>query len=219
MYLKGKNIRVVNKYLNLLKDIFIITIGLFVSSFGTVLFYQAELGASPMATFCDGLHIILDLSYGTTNTLANVFLIIILIFIKREYINIGTVMCVILIGPFIDIITMLFNAIDISETSMIIRIVFVIIGTIFMGIGLGLYVSVDRGLGALEALVKYFCAKTCMSYSKVKIAQDVILVLMGIVLSATIGIGTVIAVFLTGPILQKSIKFFTPILCKEKTKV
>lgn len=207
------------KYVVVMKDMLIITIGLMVSSLGAVLFYQADLGSAPLATFCDGLHIIFGISYGKANILANLLLFIVLVLVKREYINIGTVMCVVFVGPFIDLFMLVFADMNIENSSMFIRLVFIVVGTIFMGVGLGLYVSVNRGLGALEALVKYFCLKTSLSFSRVKIIQDVLLVVVGIALTASWGIGTVIAVLLTGPILEWSIKFFLQLAKKDVVDV
>ncbi|MGB7605950.1 MAG: YitT family protein [Lutisporaceae bacterium] len=190
-------------------DIFVISFGLIVSSFGTALFYAASLGSSPMATFSDGLHNILNISYGSANTLANAVLLISLLFIKRKYINVGTILCVFTIGPFVNIFGNMLENLSIYEGAFLLRIICVLAGTIMMGLGIGLYVAVERGYGPLEALVKLLCQSKGLSYTKAKMIQDAILVVCGILLKAKWGVGTLIAVFLTGPILQWSIKFFT----------
>ncbi|MCE5256196.1 MAG: YitT family protein [Spirochaetaceae bacterium] len=192
-----------------LKEVVIILIGLMTSSFGTSIFYNAELGSSPMATFCDGVHTVFGISYGTANTLVNLLLLIVLFFLNRKYINIGTVLCVFAIGPFVNLFTSLLSGLAISNWNIFPRILCTILGTTLMGVGLGLYVAVDRGLGALEGLVKVLCEKSRFSYSKAKIIQDIILVAGGIAMSARWGIGTIIAMFLTGPVLQASIGFFS----------
>jgi len=191
------------------KDVIVILIGLMISSFGTGLFYNAELGSSPMATFCDGVHTVFGISYGSANTLVNLFLLVVLFFINRKYINIGTILCVFAIGPFVNLFTGMLSALDIANWNIILRILCTILGTALMGFGLGLYVSVDRGLGALEGLVKVLCEKARFSYSKAKIIQDILLVAGGILMRAKWGVGTIIAMFLTGPVLQASIGLFS----------
>lgn len=191
-------------------DIMTISLGLAISSFGTALFYASNLGSSPMATFSDGVHNVLNISYGTANTLVNVLMLIILIFIGKNYINIGTILCVFGIGPLVNFFMFLLRDFPIAESPMIVRYIFILIGTVTMGVGLGLYVAVERGYGPLEAIVKILCERKDVSYTKAKILQDLVLVVLGILLKAQWGGGTLIAALLTGPILQKSIHFFTP---------
>lgn len=200
------------------KDVTTILIGLMISSFGTGLFYNAELGSSPMATFCDGVHTVLGISYGSANTLVNFLLLIVLFFINRKYINIGTVLCVFAIGPFVNLFTGMLSALDIAHWNIVLRMLCTILGTALMGLGLGLYVSVDRGLGALEGLVKVLCEKTRFSYSKAKILQDILLVVGGILMRAKWGVGTIIAMFLTGPVLQASIGLFSRYIEKRRCR-
>lgn len=203
----------------LTKDAVVITLGLVISSFGTALFYAAELGSSPMATFCDGLHNLLNISYGSANTFTNMALLVVMLVVERSYINIGTVLCVFVIGPFVNLFTPFLAGMNLSSQAIPLRVLFTIIGTAFMGAGLGLYVAVDRGYGPLEGLVKYFCAKFGHSYSNVKIIQDVLLVLGGVLLSAKWGVGTLVAMVLTGPLLQFSVEFFTKHFKKEPTVI
>ena len=47
------------KILQLFKNILWIELGLAISSAGTALFYAADLGSGAMATFSDGLHLLL----------------------------------------------------------------------------------------------------------------------------------------------------------------
>ena len=204
--------------IKLVVDIIIISFGLMISSFGTALFYAAELGSSPMATFCDGLHNLLGISYGTANTLANLLLLVALFFLQRSYINVGTVLCVFTIGLWVNLFTPLLGGALIAQWSMGLRVLCTVAGTVLMGVGLGLYVAVDRGFGALEGLVKLLCAKRTLSYTTAKIIQDILLVVAGILLTAKWGVGTLVAMLLTGPVLQAAIHFFTPRLAGQRAE-
>lgn len=203
------------KIKDMIKDILIISFGLFISSFGTALFYEANMGSGAMATFCDGIHRVLNITYGQANIVMNVILLLILFFCDRKYINIGTLLCVFVIGIFVDASSWMLTFVPFGGSVWGIRFAGAIAGTILMGVGLGLYVAVDRGFGALEGLVKYVVAKRNWQFGKVKIAQDVILIVLGIVLQAAWGIGTVISAFLIGPIMQWSIKWFRRLLGKD----
>lgn len=213
----GKQIKQKGNIKKIIIDIIVISFGLMISSFGTALFYAAELGSSPMATFCDGLHNILHLSYGDANMLANILLLVGLFFLEKSYINIGTVLCVFTIGPWVNLFTPMLINLTIADWSFVMRLLCTVVGTLLMGAGLGLYVAVDRGFGALEGLVKVLCTKRKISYTTAKVIQDVLLVIGGVLLSAKWGVGTVIAMVLTGPILQLSIQLFARMFYKRKT--
>lgn len=196
------------KILCLVLDVLVIEIGLIISSLGTAFFYAADLGSSAMATCCDGLHLLLNISYGDANTLANATLLILLFLLCRSYINVGTVLCVFTIGPWVNLFTPLLQGLKLSEMNMAVRILCTLVGTAMMGVGLGLYMAVDRGFGALEGLVKYARTRFGISVRVAKIVQDAVLVGTGILLGAQWGIGTVVGILLTGPVLQKSSQFF-----------
>jgi len=193
----------------LIKDIMIITLGLMISSLGTAIFYAAGLGSSPMATFSDGLHLVLKVSYGTANMIANLVLLAVLFAIQRSYVKVGTLLCVFTIGPWINLFTLLLSGMQISAWPIGLRVACTVLGTGLMGVGLGLYVAVNRGFGALEGLVKYACSKKGISYSLAKILQDTLLVGAGIALGAAWGLGTLLAIIFTGPTIQWSIKSFS----------
>lgn len=189
-------------------DIIIISFGLFISSFGIALFYAAGMGSGAMATFCDGLHNIFGFTYGGANICANVLFLLILIGCDRKLVNIGTVLCVFTIGIYVDLGTAFFGRMAISGYPVLIRGLCVLTGTVMMGGGLGLYVAVGRGYGALEGLVKFFCGKTGCSFGTAKIMQDIILIVLGILMHAAWGIGTLFSAVLTGPVMQVSIRYF-----------
>lgn len=196
------------KILQLFKNILWIELGLAISSAGTALFYAADLGSGAMATFSDGLHLLLGISYGNANTLSNMVLLVVLFFLQKSYINVGTVLCVFTIGPWVNLFTPVFQATGLAQANMCLRLLAAVGGTVCMGVGLGLYVSVGCGLGTMEGIVMHCRERFHISVGVSKIIQDVTLALPGILLGARWGVGTVIAMFCTGPVLQFSTAFF-----------
>lgn len=203
----------------LILDVIIISFGLMISSFGTALFYQADMGSGAMATFSDGIHRLMNISYGTANLAINIIFLICLFFWDRTMINVGTLLCVCLIGPFVDLGNFLLGMLPIATAPVYIRFICVLAGCGMMGIGLSLYVAVNRGFGALEGIVKYLCKKTNLSFDKVKIGQDVILIIFGVLLQAKWGIGTLISALTIGPIMNIFISLFQKVLGTETKKL
>lgn len=203
------------KIICIARDILIIELGLMISSLGTAFFYAADLGSSAMATCCDGLHLLLNISYGDANTLGNAVLLVVLFLLNRSYINIGTVLCVFTIGPWVNVFTPMLQGMALSQMPLSIRILCAVGGTILMGVGLGLYMAVNRGFGALEGIVKYARERYNVPVRTAKIIQDVLLVGTGILLGAQWGIGTVIGILFTGPVLQKATQSFSHLLAAK----
>ena len=204
------------KALALIRDILLIEFGLMLSCLGTALFYAADLGSGAMATFSDGLHRVLGITYGQANMAANIVLLIVLLILNRRYINAGTILCVFTIGLWVDLFTRLLAGAGIAGWSLPLRILMSVCGSALMGFGLGFYVAVDRGYGALEGLVRVMCEKTGISMRLAKIGQDAVLVVLGIVMKAAWGVGTLIAIVLTGPVLQASCGLFRKLFRRLK---
>ena len=205
-------------YKQLWGDILFIELGVFISAVGISLFYGANLGSSPMATFCDGIHHLLHISYGAAYSLANLFFMIVLAVIKLSYIGVGTVLCGLTTGVFIDAVNYILAPLNLSSYGITIRLLLAILGIGLMGVGLGMYVAMARGYGALEGFVIYFSEKFKVSKGFIKVVEDVLLVFMGYLLGAKIGIASILAVLLTGPILNRSVTFFHKLRGKDVKK-
>ena len=199
------------KILQIIRCAILIEIGLAISSMGTALFYSADLGSSAMATFCDGLHLLINTSYGTANTLANVVLLVVLFALDKKYIGIGTILCVFTIGPWVNLFMSVLEPLNLNTLNIVIRVLLTVCGASLMGVGLGIYMSVNKGFGALEGIVKFICKKYKVEVKTAKVVQDLVLVVCGIILGAQWGIGTIVGIFLCGPVLQKSNLYFSQI--------
>ena len=172
-----------------------------------------------MATFSDGLHLVLSIDYGVANTVANVVFLVALFLLDRSFINIGTLLCVFTIGPWVDLFTPMLQVMELSASPMVIRILCSLVGAALMGVGLGLYMAVNRGFGALEGIVKYARNKTGISVRNAKIIQDAVLVALGIILGAQWGIGTVVGIFCTGPVLQRASSVFEIMIRRSRERL
>lgn len=196
--------------------IFIISFGLFLNGIGLSLMYGTELGSSPMGTFSDGLHNLLPISQGNANILANAIFLIVLVFFAREFIGIGTIVCTFTLGLYVNLASFVITPLALQNLSMGYRILISSTGTLLMGIGLGIYVSIDYGLGPLEAIVAIICQRFNLKYRIAKISFDSLLMVAGLLLGGKVGAGTIISTFCTGiimaPVIEKSRNLFERIV-------
>ena len=72
-----------------------------------------------------------------------------------------------------------------------------------MSIGIALYIKADLGVGAVDAVSELITDKSKIEYQKVRICADVSFLLIGYFIGGSLGIGTVIVTFLTGPSVQR----------------
>ena len=198
------------------KKVIIILIGLFISSFGTSFLYTANLGATPSAVCYDGLHNVMGISYGLANLIINLVILLFIFIYRRKLIHVGTILCTFMIGIFIDIGTNVLSTFDSSTMSIALRLTFCVLGSVLMGVGLGIYVSVDYGLGPLEALVEVIIEKTKLPYNWAKRIFDLLFAVIGYILGGTVGIGTVIAIIILGSAMQMTINFCKRLSQKQK---
>lgn len=192
------------KISSLILKVCLICIGLCINGFGLALLYSVELGTSPMATFSDGLHNILGISQGNANIVANAVFLVVLLFIGRRYISVGTILCTFTIGLYVDLAQWIIGPLNLISLPLPGKVAVAFLGMAIMGAGLGMYVAVDFGLGPLEALVGVINDRTNLSYRTSKTVFDAALGVLGVVFGGKIGIGTVISIGCTGFVMDFS---------------
>ena len=193
-----------------------ISFGLFINGIGLAFLYSVELGSSPMGTFADGLHNLIHISQGSANILANAAFLLVLLILARKYISVGTVLCTFTLGLYVNLASAVIGPLNLVALPFLNKIMVSAVGTLLMGVGLGIYVAVDFGLGPLEAIVAIIYHHSKLKYKTAKIIFDALLGVFGIVLGGKIGIGTVISILCTGVVMDPVIAKTKPFLAKIK---
>lgn len=183
-----------------------ICIGLFITGIGTAMMYLVDWGSAPAATIGDGVHVALHLSYGTAGILVNIIFLIILVFWDRKLISIGTVLATFFLGIFIDTGVFLIQPFYVDTMPVPLKAVMLFMGAVITAIGLGYYVGVNFGIGAIDAMSVPLNKKTGISFTVCRWSVDIMLTIIGILLGSAWGAGTVVSVIITGPIMQAVIK-------------
>lgn len=129
-----------------------------------------------------------------------VFVVLALIF-ARKYSGIGTVLSALVIGYAIDISNSLW-LLTMLNTGFITGLIIFLIGLVIYAMGIALLIKCDAGMNCLDALLYRLMDVTGLKYKYLRIAADVILTVTGCLMGGVFGIGTVIAVFLTGPLVE-----------------
>lgn len=132
-------------------------VGLIVLSFGVSLTIEGKvLGIGPWDAFHYGLYMLLGLTVGQWAIIVGAVIVGLTSLFTKAWPKIGAVLNMLLIGIFIDFFTYILPD---PETYISSTVVFVI-GVIFIGYGVGIYVSADLGAGPRDSLMLLISEKT-----------------------------------------------------------
>lgn len=193
-----------------------ICIGLFITGIGTAMMYLVNWGSAPAATIGDGVHAAFHLSYGTAGILVNIVFLIILVFLDRKLISIGTILATFFLGIFIDTGVFLIEPFYMDTMPAPLKAVILVMGAVITAIGLGYYVGVNFGIGAIDGMSVALNKKLGISFTICRWGVDILLTIVGILLGSAWGAGTVVSVIITGPIMQVVIKYTQKAQLKTK---
>ena len=185
--------------------ILLLFIGVTIAHFGVTLFLLSDLGSDPFNVMVQGTFRSLSsathlafLTHGRMHILLCAVIIIVLLFVDRRYIKIGTFLCMIIGGPIIDVFTLLLAPLFRTTPSMAVRIGLVIIGCMILACGMTIVINSDAGTGPNDLVSVVLADKLKKKFGIVRILTDIAFVLIGWLLGGTVGIGTLVCMFLVG---------------------
>ena len=183
-----------------LKRVLIATVGLIVFAFGVYLQLQADIGQAPWNALNQGLSMHLPITYGTACNLVACCIVLVDLAL-HEPIGIGMILDAFVIGWATD----LFITLEIVpvQTSLPLQIPCHLAGMTVLCIGQLIYMKAALGCGPRDALMVALGKRiTKVSVGTVNMGIFVIVLGAAYLLDAPIGIGTVLAVALLGPIMD-----------------
>ncbi len=168
------------------------------------------IGLHPWEVLNVALYEHFGLTIGTWGVICGLILILISSFVARSYINIGTVLNALCIGPIMDF----FLWLDIlpNATNTWLDYLILMIGVFFAGLGGGMYVAAGIGAGPRDGFMLSISDKTGLSISKARIIVESIVLVFGLLLGGPVFIATFLYTFLQSPIFQHSLKFFNALM-------
>lgn len=194
--------------------------GIFLVGVGVAFNAMASLGNDSVGIFYDGMRSMLGLSQvqlGLASNIVNLSIVVLLFFIGRKYVNIGTFIYLVPYGFFVDLGTKIYLMIF-KEQIFLLQVVAVIIGCFFIFFGVAIYIAMDIGVDPMTGLALWLGDVLKMEYKKAKIIFDLTLTVAGFLMGGKLGVVTIVASLIAGPIIQK-FKEWILILTTEKIRV
>ncbi len=194
--------------------------GCFIIQIGVSFFIQSNTGVDSMTIFMQGLSNLINITIGQANILYMGLVLILMAFVARGYINVGTFLAVATAGPFLDFINLFTSEIPLEHLNYFIRALIVIPSCFIVGVGFSILKSSTLGVAPTDELGFIIVDFTGWQYKWVRIGMDFIYVLIGFFLGGVLGIGTVITTLAIGPFIQFLLPKFEaviyPIIGEEK---
>jgi uncharacterized membrane protein YczE len=191
--------------------------GLAFFGFGITLFLRANLGLAPWDIFHKGLSEKFGISIGLV--IQGVGLLLLVLWIPlRQRPGVGTILNAVEIGLVVNLTKPLIGEPD----QLVIRALMVIAGVWVVGIGSALYIGAGLGSGPRDGLMlglsKRSIAGRQISIRVARTAVELTVMVAGIFLGGTVGIGTVIFMFGIGPLVQLILPRFEMRLASDRPK-
>jgi len=138
---------------------------------------------------------------GTFYAIVNLIILVSIFFLDKTKIGLGTLINIFLLGYVVQFSSWLFTAI-IPDPSLIIRIAALLIVIIVISFGSALYFTGDLGVSTYDAIALLMAEKKIAKFKYCRIATDLVCVIIGYLLGAVGGIGTLITALFMGPIIS-----------------
>lgn len=209
-----------NKVINLIKRLILFFIGMSIIQFGVALFLKTSIGSDPFTVFTEGLATVLDktalkdfsivqmisgraeVTPGVANMMILIVLFIGILIVDMKRIKIGTLICVVGVGPIIDLGVKAVSYFPIDSANIFIKMLLVLLGCFIIAVGFSIISASDIGVAPNDIVPFIIKDKLNCQYRWVRIGFDATFLIIGFIFGGTIGIGTVIAMLATGPFIQ-----------------
>ncbi len=226
-----------NKAMNLLKRIILFFVGMSIIQFGVALFLKTNIGSDPFTVFTQGLAFALDktglrnfsvvkmisgtdqVTPGVANMIILIVLFAVILLVERSRIKIGTLICVVGVGPIIDLGVKVVSYFPVESYNYFIKALLVVFGCLIIAIGFAVLSATNVGVAPNDIVPFIIQDKTKVQYRWIRITLDAGFLIIGFILGGKVGIGTVIAMITTGPFIQFCLPYgekFVSLLVNEK---
>lgn len=188
------------KYIRHLSMIFISG---FLLGIGCSMLVKGAIGSDAMTTLMEGMHIVSNYPISTCNLIINMSLFILSAILDRKNIGLGSIMFPLMttLGIMLD------SSIPLIGQGIVYSIIYYFVGIFFMCLAIALNSRCECGKNPYDALCFSLSEKMNIKYNVVRMICDGLMLICGIILHGTYGIGTIISIFAIGNIAVLLMKY------------
>ena len=186
----------------------LLLMGLCIAHLGVTLFLQTELGSDPFNVFVQGLFRRVPwpawaaMTHGRVHLLVSLLILLVLLGLDRSYVGVGTVLCMALGGPIIDVFTLWLAPVIHGGLPLMGRLGLLVAGCLILAFGMTIVIRSQAGTGPNDLVAVVLSDKLKKPFGPVRVVVDCAFAGIGLALGGVLGIGTVVCAFLVGPAAQ-----------------
>ena len=190
-----------------IKKLLLFLLWMSIIQFGVALFLRMNIGSDPFTVFTQGLantlnNLGMNVTTGTANRIILVVLFSIILLLNKNHIKIGTIICVIGVGPIIDLGVRVVSVLPVESYSYLLKMFLIALGCFIIAIGFSILSATKVGVAPNDIIPFIIKERINCEYRWVRICMDAFLLIGGFMLGGTVGVGTIIAMATTGPFIQ-----------------
>ena len=176
------------------------SIGVIIQSLGGAILLESHLGMDPYSSMNLGISKLIGWELGTFQLVLNFVILVIVFFVQKRLIGIGTIFNMVLVGYGIQFFSEVYQRMLPDPRTLIWQVVVAIIGLLIFTFGLSMYIVADVGVSPFDAitpmLLELFHSHR---YRFIRIIQDTTTMLIAWLVGGPFGLVTLIVAFGTGP--------------------
>lgn len=182
--------------------------GLLLFSYGIAVAIKVKyLGVHPWDVLNLALYDKFGLTIGSWSLIFGIMLVLVTLLIDRSYVNIGTFINALMVGPMVDF----FLWLDVlpQASTLMFDVLVLLLGILIMGFGGGMYNAARIGSGPRDGFMLAISVKFGYSISRVRIIVESVVLVVALLLGGPVFIFTFIYTFVQSPIFQAAYKVCT----------
>jgi uncharacterized membrane protein YczE len=181
-----------------------INIGLVLYGFSIALMLNAGVGLGPWDVLHEGLSLVLPITIGWAMIGAGLFVLLLTPLLGHVKIGLGTLLNMTLIGLWTD--AFLAQPWFPEPQMYAVGLVVFIVGLALNGLATGLYITAGLGAGPRDGFALALAQRLGRSVRVARTGVEITVLITGMLLGGTAGLGTVIFALLIGPFMQTGLR-------------
>lgn len=176
-----------------LQRFLILIFGLTLFGIGEAFLVITSLGNSPWVVLSEGISLNSELNIGQATFFVSLLVLLLWIPLRQKP-GFGTIANMIVIAAAIEIGLMIIPSVN----NLVIRLIYVLIGILLVGIGSALYITCGLGTGPRDGLMTGLHYRTGVRVGRVRLGIEVVALTTGALLGGSLGVGTALFALLIG---------------------
>lgn len=202
----GESSRPKDKPAVLVTRVILLLTGLTIAHLGVTLFLESDLGSDPFNVLVQGLYRRLPwpewMTHGRVHLVVSLGIVAVLLFAARSYVRIGTVLCMALGGPIIDLWSVPIAPLFHDGLAFGWRLLALVLGCVILAFGMTMVIRSEAGTGPNDLVAVVISDLSKKPFGVVRVIVDLTFALTGWLLGGVIGVGTLVCAGLVGPCAQ-----------------